>query len=185
MAITLKIFYKSTQKYPGSKLHMLINIPVKFHDSRSNLLWVTCDTSWKLQIFTKSRALLYKYWINPQAKPKVHNYTCCSFHSTSNHFWVTCDTCWKLQKFSTSRAIALKILNKSRQKYPDAKLHMLINIPVKFHDSWSNPLWVTCDTSWKLQIFTKSMAITLKILNISAQKCPVAQLHYTCWSTFL
>jgi hypothetical protein len=36
-AITLKILYKSTLKYPGAQLHMLINIPIKFHDSRSNI----------------------------------------------------------------------------------------------------------------------------------------------------
>jgi hypothetical protein len=69
--------------------------------------------------------------------------------SVSNPFWVACDTSWKLQKIYLSRAINLKILIKSRQKYPGAQLHMLINIPVKFHDSRSNTSWVTCDTSWK------------------------------------
>jgi hypothetical protein len=43
----------------------------------------------------------------------------------------------KMQTFSKSRAITQKILNKSRRKYPGAHLHMLINIPVKFHDSRS------------------------------------------------
>jgi hypothetical protein len=86
---------KSRRKYQGAQLHMLINIPVKFHDSRSNTFWVTCDTSWKLQNFTKSRA------------------------------------------------ITLKIIKKSRWKYPGAQLHMLINIPVKFHDSRSNELGAT------------------------------------------
>jgi hypothetical protein len=78
---------------------MLINISVKFHDSRSNTFWVTCNTSWKLQLL-----------------------------------------------LSQSRAITLKILNKSRQKYPGAQLHMLINIPIKLHDSRSNTFWITCDT---------------------------------------
>jgi hypothetical protein len=54
---------------------------------------------------------------------------------------------------------------------------MLINIPVKFHDSMPNSFWVTCDTSWKLQIFNKSRAITLKILNKSTRKYRCAQLH--------
>jgi hypothetical protein len=84
---------------------MLINIPVKFHDFRSNTFRVMCDTS-----------------------------------------WVTCDTSWKLQMFTKSRAITLKILHKSTRKYPGAQLHMLINIPVNFHDSRSNTFWVTCDT---------------------------------------
>jgi hypothetical protein len=97
--------------------------------------------------------------------------------SMSNPFWVTCDTSWKLQTFFKSRAITLKILNESRRKYPGAQLHMLINIPVKFHDSMSNPFWVTCDTSWKLQNFTKSKTITLKILNKSTRKYPGAHLH--------
>jgi hypothetical protein len=37
---------------------MLNNIPVKFHDSRSNIFRVMCDRNWKLQIFTKSRAII-------------------------------------------------------------------------------------------------------------------------------
>jgi Tfp pilus assembly protein PilO len=37
-----------------------------------------------------------------------------------------------------SRAITLKTLKISRRKYPGAQQHMLINIPVKFHDSRSN-----------------------------------------------
>jgi hypothetical protein len=97
--------------------------------------------------------------------------------SRSNPFWDTCDTSWKLQKNSKSRAITLKVLNKSRRKQPCAQLHMVINIPVKFHDSRSNTFWVTCDTSWKLQNFTKSRAITLKILNKCRRKYPGAQLH--------
>jgi hypothetical protein len=32
------------KRYPGAQLHMLINILVKFHDSRSNTFWATCDT---------------------------------------------------------------------------------------------------------------------------------------------
>jgi hypothetical protein len=34
-AITLTKQKNSTSKTPGAKLHMLSNIPVKFHDSRS------------------------------------------------------------------------------------------------------------------------------------------------------
>jgi hypothetical protein len=89
----------------------------------------------------------------------------------------------KLNIFTNSRAKTLKILNISTQKYPGAQLHMLINIPVRFNDSRSNIFWVTCHTSWKLQIFTQSRAITLKILNISTWKYPVH--NFTCWSTFL
>jgi hypothetical protein len=131
---------------------MLINIPIKFHDSRSNIFWITCDTSWKLQIFTKSRAItlkiLNKYRRKyPSAQLHMLINIPVKFHdSRSNTFLVTCDTSWKLQIFTMSRAITLKILNKSTQKYPGAQLHMLINIPAKFHDSRSNTFWVTCDT---------------------------------------
>jgi RNase H-fold protein (predicted Holliday junction resolvase) len=105
---------KSTSETPGAQLHMLSNIPVKFHDARWNTFWAMCNTNWKLQIFTKLRT------------------------------------------------ISLQILNKSTQKYPGAQLHMLINIPVKFHDPRSNTFWTTCE-SWKLQILSKSKAITFTI----------------------
>jgi hypothetical protein len=131
---------------------MLINISVKFHDSRSNTFWVTCDTSWKLQNFTKSRAIT-------QTIPytSTHKYQGAQLHMLinipvkfhdcmSNLFWVTCDISWKLQNFTKSRAITLKLLNKSTWKYQGAQLHMQINILVKFHDSRSNTFWVTCDT---------------------------------------
>jgi hypothetical protein len=49
-----------------------------------------------------------------------------------------CDTSWKLQIFTKARAITHLILNKSTWNYPGAQLHMLSNIPVKFHDSRSN-----------------------------------------------
>jgi choline kinase len=151
-AISLKILYKSTRKYPDTQLHMLINSPVKFHDSMSNRFWVTCDTSWKLQNFTKSRAITLqirnkstrKY---PSAQLHMLINIPVKFHDPrSNTFWVTCDTSWQFQIFSKSRAISLTILYKSTRKYPGAQLHMLINIPVKFHDPRSNTFWVTCDT---------------------------------------
>jgi hypothetical protein len=72
-----------------------------------------------------------------------------------------------LEIFTNSMAITLKILNISTQKYPGAQQHMLINILVRFYDSKSNSFLVTSDTSCKLQIFTKSRAITLNILTIS------------------
>ena len=37
-----------------------------------------------------------------------------------------------------SRAITSSILNESKRETPDAQLHMLTNIHVKFHDSRSN-----------------------------------------------
>jgi hypothetical protein len=66
---------------------MLINIPVKCYDSRSNTFELHATQVENCKIFTKSRA------------------------------------------------ITLKILKIFRQKYPGAQLHMLINIPVTFHDS--------------------------------------------------
>jgi hypothetical protein len=100
-AINLTQQNKSKSKTQGKQFHMLINNPVKFHDSRSNTFWVTCDTIWKLYIFIKSRP------------------------------------------------ITLKILNISTRKCPGAQLHMLIIIPVRFHDSRSNSFWATCDTKWE------------------------------------
>jgi hypothetical protein len=67
----------------------------------------------------------------------------------------------KLQIVCKSRTITLQIL-----KYPNAQLHILSNIPVRFHYYRSNT-----------QIFTKSRAITLKILNKSTPKYLGAQLH--------
>jgi hypothetical protein len=80
---------------------MLINIPVKFNDPRTNPFSAMCDTSWKLQIFTKSRA------------------------------------------------INLTKQKKCTWKYTGAQLHMLSNIPVKFHDSRSNTFSAMCDTKWE------------------------------------
>jgi hypothetical protein len=92
-------------------------------------------------------------------------------------FLLMCDTSWKLESFTNLRATTLKILNIFTWKYPGAQLHMLSNIPVRFHDSMSNTLLVTWFTSWKLEIFTNLRVITLKILNISTQKYPGVQLH--------
>jgi choline kinase len=145
IAKILKILNKSSQKYPGAQRHMLINIPVKFHDFMSNPFWVTCDTSWKMQNFTKSWAItikIQKICRRKYAGAQQHmliNIPVKFHDSRSNHFWVTCDTNWKLQNFTKSRAITLKYLKISRRKYPGAQLHMLINISVKFHDSRSNP----------------------------------------------
>jgi hypothetical protein len=46
-AITLKIQKYIQWKYPGAQLHMLSNIPVRFHDSRSNTFWAMWDTKWE------------------------------------------------------------------------------------------------------------------------------------------
>jgi hypothetical protein len=162
---------------------MLSSIPVRFHDYTSNTFLVTCDISWKLEIFTYSRAMTLKILnISTQKYPGAQLHMLINipvrFHdSRSNIFWVMCDTSWKLEIFTNSREITLEIQNISTWKYPGAQLHMLINIPVRFHDSRSNIFWVTCDSSWKLEIFTNSKAITLKILNISTWKYPGAQLH--------
>jgi hypothetical protein len=77
---------------------MLINIPIKIHDSRSN-----------------------KFLSYMRYKLKIAN-------------------------FYFIKANNSKILNKTTQKYQGAQQHMLINIPVKFHDSRSNTFWFTCDT---------------------------------------
>jgi hypothetical protein len=142
--ITLQILNKLSWKYPITQLCILMNIPVTFHDPRLNTFWASCDTSWKLQIYTKSRAItLTKHnkstCETPGAQLHIVNSIHVRFHdSRSNTFRVTCDTSWKLQMFIKSMATTLKILNKSTWKYPAAQLHMLINIPVKFHYSRSN-----------------------------------------------
>jgi hypothetical protein len=43
-----------------------------------------------------------------------------------------------LQIFTKSRAITLTKQNYSTSETPGAQIHMLINIPVRFHDSRSN-----------------------------------------------
>jgi hypothetical protein len=63
-----------------------------------------------------------------------------------------------------------KTWNRSTKKYPGAQLHMLNNIPDRFHDSRSNSF--LSYVRRKLKIFFTSRAITLKILNISAWKYP-------------
>jgi hypothetical protein len=137
---------------------MLINIPVRFHDSRSNILWVTCNTSLKLQIFTKSRVITLKISTLKYQGAQFYmpsNILVWFHDSRSNILWVSCNTSWKLQIFTKSRAITLKILKISTRKYPTAQLNMLSNILVRFHDSRSNTFWVT-----QVQ-------------------------NFTCWATFL
>jgi hypothetical protein len=41
--------------------------------------------------------------------------------------------------FTTSSAITLEILDKFTSETQSAQLHMLSNIPIRFHDSMSNP----------------------------------------------
>jgi hypothetical protein len=135
---------------------MLINIPVRFHDYRLNTFLVTCNTSWKLQILTKSRAITLKIlnistWKYPGAQLHIKSNIPVRFHdSRSKTFWATCDTSWKFQIFTKSRAITLTKQNKSTNKTPCAQFYMLSNISVRLHDSRSNTYWVMCDTNWKL-----------------------------------
>jgi hypothetical protein len=46
---------------------MLINIPMKIHDLRSNIILVTCDINLKLHIFTNSKAICL-----PQQKKAIN-----------------------------------------------------------------------------------------------------------------
>jgi polyribonucleotide nucleotidyltransferase len=79
--------------------------------------------------------------------------------------------------FIKLRAITQEILEKSSSQTLGAKLHMLTNIPVKFHDSRLNTFWATHDTNWKLQNFTKSTAITQEMLEKATSQTPGAKLH--------
>jgi hypothetical protein len=54
---------------------------------------------------------------------------------------------------------------------------MPINIPVKFDDSMASTVLTTRDNSWKLQMFTKSWAISLQILHRSTSEIIGAQIH--------
>jgi hypothetical protein len=139
---------------------------------------------WNGFYYVKGSNSTNTWWI---AKPKVHNNTCgpifllsvmtlcqipfelratqvenCNFFTKkmvnisvkfhdprSNTFWATCDTSWKLQIFNKSRAITLTKQNKSTSKTTSVQLHMLSNIPVRFHDSRSNTFWATCDAKWE------------------------------------
>jgi hypothetical protein len=67
------------------------------------LLRYKCDTSWKLQIFTKSRAItLTKHKQSttetPGAQPHILSNIPVKFHDVKSHtFWAKCETSWKLQ----------------------------------------------------------------------------------------
>jgi hypothetical protein len=76
---TLKILKIYTRKYTGAQLHMLSSILVRLHNSRSNTFLVTCDTSWKLEILNKSRAVTLKI-----LKISTRKYTGAQLHMLSN-----------------------------------------------------------------------------------------------------
>jgi hypothetical protein len=86
-AITLQILDKSTSEIQDAQLHMLTNIPVKFHDFRLNT-----------------------FWGYTQHKLKIANFHLVKGNYSDKTYLFTSET-------------------------PDAKLHMLSNIPVKFHDA--------------------------------------------------
>jgi hypothetical protein len=111
-------------------------------------------TSWKLQIFTKSRAITLKKKQNKVTSEstgaqlhKLSNIPLTFHEPRSNSFWATCDTSWKLQIFTKSRAITLTKQNKFTSETPGTQRHMLSNILVKFNDSRLNTFWVTWDTT--------------------------------------
>ena len=49
-----------------------------------------------------------------------------------------CTQAEKVPISTKSRAITLSLLNESKRETPDAKLHIMTNIPIKFHDSRSS-----------------------------------------------
>jgi hypothetical protein len=177
-AITLTKQNKSTSETLGVQLHMLSNISVKFHGPWLNTFWAMCDKSWKWRAITLTKQ---NKSTSETLGAQLHmlNNISVKFHDPwLNTFGAMCDTSWKLQIFTKSRAITLTKQNKSTSEIPGAQLHMLRNIPVMVHDYRSNTFWAqACNTSWKLQRFTKSRAITLQILHKSTRKYPVAQLH--------
>jgi hypothetical protein len=63
-----------------------------------------------------------------------------------------CDTKEKLQIFTKLRAISLTKENKSTSETSYAQLHMLIKIPVKFHDLMSNTFEL-CSTQVEIYNF--------------------------------
>jgi hypothetical protein len=89
---------------------MLTHIPVKFHDYRSNTYLATHDTSWKLQLFTKSRAItlriVNKYTSKPTSAQLHHVHMLANisvkFYDFMLNVWATLDTIWKLQINSTN-----------------------------------------------------------------------------------
>jgi hypothetical protein len=84
--------------------------------------------------------------------------------------------------FTKSREITLQILDKSTSETPGAKLNMLSNLPVRFND-YVKSFLSYMRHKLKLQNFTKSRAIILKILKYPDKNTQVH--NYTCRSTFL
>jgi hypothetical protein len=155
-AITLGILYKSTTETPCAQLvHMLTNIHIKFHDSRSNIVWASpsCITSWKWQFFTKSRAITLTKQNQPISKtPGAQINMLSTFRlsfMTLGQILLNYAGNWKLPLFTKSMAITLTKQNKSTRETSHAQLHFPSNIPVKFHDPRSNTSWAMCQTSWK------------------------------------
>ena len=79
----------------------------------------------------------------------MHSLRCCPtflmFHDLStDNFSITQNIVWKLPIFTKSMEINLSLLKKYTSKTLDAQLHMLPNIPVKFHNygsnTWSAPI---------------------------------------------
>jgi hypothetical protein len=71
----------------------------------------------------------------------------------------------EIAKFSKSRAITLTKQKKSTSKTPGAQLHVLSNIPVKFHDSRSKPFKLCATQVENLQISHENTRAQLHMLN--------------------
>jgi hypothetical protein len=134
--ITLTKQNKSTSDTPGAYRHKLINISVKFYKSRWNAFLVTCNKS-------RSETSSTELYILSNIPERFHCFRYLLF-------LITCNTSWKLQNFTKSRAITLLKQYESTSETSGGQLQMLINIPVRFHDSRSNTFWLTWDTIWEL-----------------------------------
>ena len=141
------------------------------------------QSSWKVPIFTNSRTITLSLLNGSECDTpgaQLHMLTNISVKfqgSRSNTFGAMLNTSWKVPIFTNSRTITLSLLNWSECDTPGAQLDMLTNISVKFQDTKSNTFGAMLHTSWKVQIFTNSRAITLSLQNGSERKTPGAQLH--------
>jgi len=87
------------------------------------------------------------------------------------------NTNWKYHIFTRSRPVTLSKLKSDRWKYPDAQVHTLNIISMKFQVCSINGLRNTPDTNCKFHIFTKSRPTAPSMLNLDGWKYPGAHVH--------
>ena len=126
---------------------VLINIPVKFEDSRFKGCWVGSASKLENNLCKISILQVIKGdnpTIGGAQQLILYNIPIKFEDSRSYGFWVRLATKFVIiyLKFNISGAIIKKISKGDNQKIESAQLLMLSNIPVKFEDSRSKGCWV-------------------------------------------